>query len=158
LTAFYENWELVLFLGKVDQLGTDFLPFELNKSLKTVQFNNHLLCKENKTLLEYNETNPSSWWNNFYTYGLLLDSYLYESQNNKPNLLLIMGMLAVLLFVGFYSSHHELAYNYNVLLFNPALLALLYSTIKTNKKWIYNLCLFNLALVYFNYTNQQGIY
>jgi hypothetical protein len=35
----------------------------------------------------------------------------------------------VFLFVGFYSSHHELAYNYNILLFNPALL--------TSYFWLY---------------------
>jgi hypothetical protein len=50
----------------------------------------------------------------------------------------------VLLFVGFYSSHHELAYNYNILLFNPALLVLLYFWFTNNKKWIYNFSLFNL--------------
>jgi len=145
---FYEKLGTSIIFGKkVDQLGTQiFLPFELNKSLKTVQFNNHLLAKENKTLLEYNETPPSSWWNNFYTYGLLLGFILFMNRKIINQIyFLLMGMLGLFfLFVGFYSSHHELAYNYNVLLFNPALLALLYFYYKDNKKWIYKLCLINL--------------
>jgi hypothetical protein len=39
-------------LEKVDQLGTQiFLPLELNKSLKTVQFNNQLLAGTKHFLL-----------------------------------------------------------------------------------------------------------
>ena len=56
-----------------------------------------------------------------------------------------MGLLGLFfLFVGFYSSHHELAYNYNILLFNPALLLLFYFYYTSNKKGIYNLSLFSL--------------
>jgi membrane-bound ClpP family serine protease len=91
-----------------------------------VQFNNHLLAKENKTLLEYNETLLALGGIISIHMASFLDSS-FMNQNNKPNLLLIMGMLgAVLLFVGFYSSHHELAYNYNVLLFNPYACATLF--------------------------------
>jgi hypothetical protein len=55
-----------------------------------------------------------------------------------------MGILGLFffLFVGFYSSHHELAYNYNILLFNLTGDALFWYTDK--KKWIYNGSLFNL--------------
>jgi hypothetical protein len=56
-----------------------------------------------------------------------------------------MGFLGLFfLFVGFYSSHHELAYNYNILLFNPALLVLLYFWFTNNTKWSYILSLLNL--------------
>ncbi len=47
-------------------------------------------------------------------------------------------------FVGFYSSHLELGYNYNILLFNPTLVGLLYFYWTKNKKGIYNLALFNI--------------
>jgi hypothetical protein len=71
-------------------------------------------------------------------YHSLLIHPLYESQNNKPDLFFADGNIRiVLLFVGFYSSHHELAYNYNILLFNPALLYF-YFGLHKKKKWIYN--------------------
>ncbi|MFB0910186.1 MAG: hypothetical protein QMA99_04430, partial [Flavobacterium sp.] len=132
---------------KVDQLGTQiFLPLELNKSLKTVQFNSQLLAKENKTLLAFTEIPPSSWWNNFYTYALLLGFILFMNRKIIQQIyFLLMGILGLFfLFIGFYSSHHELAYNYNILLFNPALLVLLYFWLTNKKKWAYNLSLFNL--------------
>jgi hypothetical protein len=145
---FYEKLGTSIIFGKkVDQLGTKiFLPFELNKSLKTVKFNKQLLAKENKTLLAFNEPPPSSWWNNFYTYGLLLGFILFMNRKITNQIyLLLMGILGLFfLFVGFYSSHHELAYNYNILLFNPALLVMLYFWYTDKKKWIYNGSLFNL--------------
>jgi hypothetical protein len=145
---FYEKLGTSIIFGKkVDQLGTQiFLPFELQKSLKTVLFKNQLLAKENKTLLDLNEASPSSWWNNCYTYLLLLGLILFMNRKIINQLyLLLMGLLGVFfLFIGFYSSHHELAYNYNILLFNPILLVLLYFYYKDNKKWIYKLSLLNL--------------
>ena len=145
---FYEKLGTSIIFGKkVDQLGTQiFLPLELNKSLKTVQFNSQLLAKENKTLLAFNEIPPSSWWNNFYTYALLLGFILFMNRKIIQQIyFLLMGILGLFfLFIGFYSSHHELAYNYNILLFNPALLVLLYFWLTNKKKWAYNLSLFNL--------------
>jgi hypothetical protein len=146
---FYEQLGTSIIFGKkVDQLGTKiFLPFELLKSLKKVQYNNQLLAQENKTLLEFNETSPSSWWNNCYSYLLFLIAIVIVNKQFTNQLYLFtMGVLGLFfLAVGFYSSHLELAYNYNVLLFNPGALALLYFCHKTNKKWIYALSLFNLA-------------
>lgn len=145
---FYEKLGTsVIFGKKVDKLGTQiFLPFELNKSLKTLRFNNQLLSKENITLLEFNEAPPTSWWNNGYTYLILLGFIiLMNSKIINQVYLLLMGILGIFfLFVGFYSNHHELAYNYNVLLFNPALLLLIYFWHKENKKWTFNFTIFNL--------------
>jgi hypothetical protein len=145
---FYEKLGTSIIFGKkVDELGTRiFLPFELQKSLKTVQFKNHLLAKENKILLQFNETLPESWWNNFYTYLLFLGFILLMNSKVINQLyFLIMGFLGLFfLFIGFYSSHHELAYNYNILLFNPVLLALLYFWFTNNTKWSYILSLLNL--------------
>lgn len=146
---FYEKLGTSIIFGKkVDQLGIKiFLPFELQKSLKKVQYNNQLLAKENKTLLEFNETPPISWWNNCYSYLLLLGAIVLANRKFSNQLyLLIMGLLGLFfLAVGFYSSHLELGYNYNVLLFNPVALALLYFCFIKNKKWVYALSLFNLA-------------
>jgi hypothetical protein len=56
MVTFTKNWELALFLEKSRSIrNTNLFYLELNKSLKTVQFNNQLLAKENKTLLAFNE-------------------------------------------------------------------------------------------------------
>jgi hypothetical protein len=54
----------------------------------------------------------------------------------------VLGLFFV--FVGFYSSHQELGYNYNILLFNPTALGLLYFYSTKNQKGIYNLAVFNI--------------
>jgi hypothetical protein len=149
---FYEKLGTSIFFGKkVDQMGTKiFLPLELHRSLKKVKFNNELLAKENKTLLVFNETHPSSWWNNCYSYLLLLGAIVIVNRKLINQLyLLMMGLLGLFfLAIGFYSSHQELGYNYNILLFNPAMLLLLYFYYVKNKKWTYALSLFNLVALF----------
>ncbi|WP_367773746.1 DUF4105 domain-containing protein [Flavobacterium sp. WC2421] len=145
---FYEKLGTSIIFGKkVDELGTRiFLPFELLKSLKTIRFQNHLLANESKILLESNEVQENSWWNNIYTYLLLLGFIiLINKKGINQFYFLTMGILGLFfIFIGFYSSHHELGYNYNVLLFNPALLVLAYFYFKNNRKGILNLAFFNL--------------
>ncbi|WP_413999250.1 DUF4105 domain-containing protein [Flavobacterium sp. W1B] len=148
---FYEKLGTSIIFGKkVDNLGTQiFLPFELQKSLKTTQFQQKPLVKENKTILEFKETPPTSWWNNFYTYILVLGLILIVNKKILNQFyFLIMGLLGLFfLFVGFYSNHQELAYNYNILLFNPALLILFYFYHTKNQKWTYKLSIFNLLFL-----------
>ena len=145
---FYEKLGTSIIFGKkVDALGTQlFLPFELQKSLKKVSFQNHPLAQENKTLLEFENEAPGSWWNNMYTYILFLGFIVLINKKSIDLfyliLIAVMGMFFT--FVGFYSSHLELGYNYNILLFNPTLLGLLYFYWTKNKKGIYNLALFNI--------------
>lgn len=151
---FYEKLGTSIIFGKkVDELGTKiFLPFELQKSLKTVQYKKQALAEENKTILSFNEIPPSSWWNNVYTYIIFLALILLL---NKKGINLfyftMMGLLGVFfIFMGFYSYHREVEYNYNILLFNPTLILLGYFYYSKNAKWIYNLAIFNLfsLLVY----------
>jgi hypothetical protein len=145
---FYEKLGTSIIFGKkVDGLGTQlFLPFELQKSLKKVTFQNHPLVQENKTLLEFEDEAPGSWWNNIYTYILFLGFIVLINKKSIDLfyliLIAVMGMFFT--FVGFYSSHLELGYNYNILLFNPTLVGLLYFYWTKNKKGIYNLALFNI--------------
>ena len=152
---FYEKLGTSIIFGKkVDQLGSKiFLPFELQKSLKKVSFQNQPLAKQNKTINEFKNEVPMSWWNNPYTYFILL-SFIVFINNKSINLfyLSIMAIIGIIFaFVGFYSLHPELEYNYNILLFNPSLLGLLYFYWTKNKKRIYNLALFNFLslVVYF---------
>lgn len=152
---FYEKLGTSIIFGtKVDRLGTQiFLPFELQKSLAKVSFQNQPLAPENKTLLEFKKETPRSWWNNAFTYALLLGFIvLINSKKSDLFYLSIMGVLGLFFaFVGFYSLHLELGYNYNTLLFNPTLLGLLYFYGTKNKKGIYNLAVFNLLalVIYF---------
>jgi hypothetical protein len=151
---FYEKLGTSIIFGtKVDQLGSRiFLPFELLKSLKTTQFQSKPLAQQTKTLLEFKEAAPASWWNNAYTYSAFL--LLIVVLNKKPiNQIyyITMGVLGLFfIFMGFYSNHLELEYNYNILLFNPGLLVLSVFCLRDNSRWIYKTALFNILclLVY----------
>lgn len=146
----------IIFGKKVDEYGTRiFLPFELLKSLEQTRFENHPISKESKTLLEFKKEVPKSWWDNFYIFALLL-GFIVVINKKSIDLFYIstMGLLGLFFgFMGFYSFHEELAYNYNILLFNPLLLALLYFHYTENKKWIVNLSLVNILFlfVYFGF-------
>lgn len=152
--SFYEKLGTSIIFGKkVDENGTRiFLPLELHNSLKLIQFENRPLCKESKTVLEFKKEMPNSWWDNFYTFAFLLAFIiLLNNKSIEMFYFFIMGMLGLFFgFMGLYSNHEELAYNYNILLFNPFLLALLYFYYTKNKKWIINVSLVNLffLLVY----------
>jgi hypothetical protein len=141
----------VIFGKKVDEYGTRiFLPFELLKSLEQTQFENHPISKESKTLLEFRKEAPSSWWDNFYIFALLL-GFIVVINKKSIDLFYIstMGLLGLFFgFMGFYSFHQELVYNYNILLFNPFLLVLLYFHYTKNKKWIVNLSLVNILFLF----------
>ncbi|MFV8368148.1 DUF4105 domain-containing protein [Flavobacterium sp. LB2R40] len=152
---FYEKLGTSIIFGKkVDQLGTKiFLPLELQKSLKKISFQNSPLVQKNKTIIEFKNEVAFSWWNNPYSYLILLSLIVFI--NKKSVDLFYLTLLAILglffSFVGLYSSHLELGYNYNILLFNPTLLGLHYFYWIRNKKGIYNLALLNLIslLLYF---------
>lgn len=145
---FYEKLGTSIIFGKkVDGLGTQiFLPFELQKSLKKVFYKNHPLAGENKTILEFPTAVTGSWWNNVYTYIFFLGCIIAINKKSVAAFYLtIMALLGLFFaFAGFYSFHKELAYNYNILLFNPSLLLLLYFYHTKNTKGLYNLALFNL--------------
>ncbi|AOZ98487.1 lipoprotein N-acyltransferase Lnb domain-containing protein [Flavobacterium commune] len=147
---FYEKLGTsIIFGSKVDAMGTKlFLPLELQKSLKLIQYKNQALAPKNQTLLHFEESHPSSWWNNIYSYlialGLLV---IWNKKRVHYVYFATMGLLGLFfLFMGFYSNHLELANNYNVLLFNPTLLILCFFYATKNRAWTYKLSLFNLCL------------
>jgi hypothetical protein len=148
---FYEKLGTSIVFGtKVDQMGSKiFLPFELQKSLKLIQYQNQPLCKENKTIINFEEETPASWWNNSYTYLFILG---FVTMINKKSVdyvyLSILSLLGLLfVFLGFYSSHQELEYNYNILLFSPLILAVLYFAKTKNSRWTYKLAIFNILMM-----------
>lgn len=150
--SFYQKLGTSIIFGtKVDQYGTRiFLPLELHKSLQQIQFENHPICKKSTTLLEFKKEPSKSWWDNIYTFILML-GFIVIINKKSINVfyLFIMGLLGLFFtFMGFYSLHHELANNYNILLFNPFLLILLYFYCTKNKKWIINLAALNLFFLF----------
>lgn len=148
---FYEKLGTSIIFGtKVDEYSDHiFLPLQLLKSLEQTQFQNKPLCKESKTLLAFEKQAPRSWWNNVYSYLIFIGLILILNKKYLDNFyLLLMGLMGIFFAtVGFYSFHQELANNYNVLLFNPSLLLLLYFTVKKIDKWIINLAVFNIFLI-----------
>ncbi|WP_264566737.1 DUF4105 domain-containing protein [Flavobacterium sp. N3904] len=152
---FYEKLGTSIIFGrKLDHDGSKiFLPFELQKSLKLINYNKQPLCPENKELLVFDKEIPSSWWNNCYTYLFILGLVIFVNKKAIDFIYLFTVALFGLFFVflGFYSSHQELGYNYNILLFNPTLFILFYFYVTKNKKCIYKLAFFNIItlLLYF---------
>lgn len=145
---FYEKLGTsIIFGSKVDALGTKlFLPLELQKSLKLIQYNKQPLAPKNQTILHFEETHPNSWWNNIYSYLIFLALLIIWNKKGVHYFYFVtMGLLGLFfLSMGFYSDHLELANNYNVLLFNPALLILCFFYAIKNSVWTYKLALFNL--------------
>jgi len=140
----------IIFGTKVDQMGTRiFLPFELKNSLEKTTFHNKPLAGKTKTLLEFKKETPKSWWNNIYTYLLILLFVILAKDKVVDKIYFLILSLIGIFFVimGFYSFHQELAMNYNVLLFSPLLLLLILFSIFKNKKWTYRFSLINFVLL-----------
>lgn len=140
----------IIFGTKVDQLGTKiFLPFELKNSLEKTTYQNHPLVTKSKTLLSFEKETPASWWNNVYTYLFIL-AFVVLAHNkivDKIYLLILSFIGIFFVFMGFYSFHQELAMNYNVLLFSPLLLILVFLSILKNKRWTYRFAVLHLIFL-----------
>ena len=135
---FYEQLGTSSIFGtKVDQKATTlFLPFDLLESLKITKYKNEPLSEPVVSLLTVATTTPHSWWNNAYTYGAFLLLLVFWKKRSVGLLFLtVMGILGLFfLFMGWYSLHPELANNYNVLLFNPTLLVLVFFVLQKTSK------------------------
>ncbi|WP_417939653.1 DUF4105 domain-containing protein [Flavobacterium sp. RS13.1] len=148
---FYEKLGTSIIFGtKVDQSGTKiFLPFELKKSLEKTTFQDHAFVSTSKTLLRFKKETPVSWWNNIYSYIILLGFVILINKRFIDKIYLFILSLMGIFFVsmGFYSFHHELAMNYNVLLFSPLLLLLIVFSAINNKRWTYKFAVFHLVVL-----------
>jgi len=148
---FYEKLGTSIIFGtKVDQLGTKiFLPFELKESLEKATFQNKPLAGKTKTFLSFEKETPMSWWNNIYTYLFILAFVILAHNKTVDKIYLLILSLMGIFFVimGFYSLHHELAMNYNILLFSPLLLILLFFSMVKNKKWTYRFSALHLIFL-----------
>lgn len=141
----------IIFGAKTDKKAAVlFLPLELMEVLKTAQFEGKPLVSETKTIFEADlSKRTTSLWDNYYVFAAVILLVLVFRKNRIYCFYFaILGLIGTFLsLVGFYSFHEEVNGNYNILLFNPALLVWLYFYQKNNKKWIYNLSLFNLVCI-----------
>ncbi|HJY13681.1 MAG TPA: DUF4105 domain-containing protein [Flavobacterium sp.] len=148
---FYEQLGTSIIFGtKVDQLGTKiFLPFELKNSLDKTTFQNKPLVSKTITLLHFEKETPISYWNNVYTYLFILGFVVLAHNKMVDKIYLLILSLIGIFFVimGFYSLHHELAMNYNVLLFSPFLLILIALSIAKNKRWTYRFAVLHIIFL-----------
>lgn len=149
---FYENLGInVMFGEKVDEDGKKlFLPNQFMESLKVAQFNGKPVAEQPRTILKAIPAAPEkSLWNNYYSFCLIFllivisrKSWIYLSY------FAIIGLFGIFLIVaGFYSSHQEVAYNYNVLLFNPLLLALIFCIFRKKLIWVKRITKSSLAML-----------
>lgn len=149
--SFFQKLGINIIFGPKTDKKADllFLPLELMNVLKTTTYEGKPLVSETKTIFEAKPTKTFSFWNNIYFFSaLVLLIVVLKSNKVYAFYFAILGLLGVFLsLVGFYSLHEEVRWNYNVLLFNPTLLLLLYFYKKKNRKWISNLSLFNLACI-----------
>ena len=131
-------------------MGTKiFLPFELKNSLEKTTFQNHPFVSKTQTLLHFEKETPSSWWNNIYTYLIILGFVVLAHNKIVDKIyLLILSFIGIFFVaVGFYSLHQELAMNYNVLLFSPLLLVLIFLSVIKNKRWTYRFAVLHLLFL-----------
>jgi len=151
---FYTNLGISIFFGrKVDLMGERiFLPSELHDSAAKAVYNGQPLVVENRAIIEFPPLKvPMSWWDNLYSLSLLM-VLVVIANNNKIYVMFffVFGLLGLFFsLAGFYSLHKELESNYNILLFNPLLLVLVYFYLKNNIKGSYIvslLCLASLAV------------
>lgn len=147
---FYEKLGINIIFGhrtdeKAEQL---FLPIELLKSLEQLEVNNKPLAGKTVTLFQQDVTLLSnSWWNTIYTFLLFLVLVVVSNRNwIYLFFLFLVGSLGIFLsLVGFYSLHREVLQNYNVLLFNPFLIGLVYCNIRKNLIWFKRIFYFVLT-------------
>ncbi len=143
---FYENLGINIIFGKkVDEPGNKlFLPNQFMESLKTAQWNGKKIASPPITLLKaVPEAAETSYWNSFFSFCIIL-VVLVATRKKWVYLTVfsILGLLGLFLsVVGLYSFHEEVSANYNVLLFNPLLLVLVFMYWRKNWVWVNRIAL-----------------
>lgn len=143
---FYENLGINIIFGKkVDEPGNKlFLPNQFMESLKTAQCNGKKIASSPITLLKAAPTaTEKSYWNSFFSFCIIL-VVLVATRKKWIYLTVfsVFGLLGLFLsVVGLYSFHEEVSANYNVLLFNPLLLVLIFMYWRKNWVWVNRIAL-----------------
>jgi hypothetical protein len=149
---FYQRLGINIIFGeKVDHQETKiFLPLDLLENLKNSTYKNKPLASEVKVLFEATkqETHFSFFDSIYSLIVMLLVIVLLNKKVTTGIYFSLLGIAGLLFFiVTFYSFHKEVLWNYNMLLFNPLYLLLVYFIIKGYEKWIKKTVLFMLLLL-----------
>lgn len=147
---FWENFGINIIFGhKVDNDAKKlFLPEELMSNISISKFNDKPIAEKSIVInKKKSEISSYSFWNSIYPYCIfLLLTILLNKKIINLIYFFILGILGIFFStVCLYSLHEEIYWNYNVLLFNPSLLFLVYFLLQKNGKWTTNLCYFNLV-------------
>jgi len=150
----------IIFGTKVDEDASKlFLPLDLMNELKTINYNGKPLVKETTTIFEaQQEKAPFNFFDSIYLVIVVL-GIIVLLNNRKVTFVyfILLGLLGLFFsFIGLYSFHEEVLWNYNVLLFNPFYLVLLYFYNRKNEvkfkrvKWLILLMLVIYLIVIIN--------
>jgi len=126
----------IIFGAKVDEKASKmFLPFDLKNNLDQTEYKNAPFVQQTKTLFEANRVPMKVWWDSIYTLLFFLVAIVLLNNKICTNSYFILIALLGLFFsfVGFYSYHREIYWNYNVLLFNPIYFLVFYFGWRKNK-------------------------
>lgn len=157
---FYLNFGINVIFGHRpdEQANVLFLPLDLMKVLEACNHNGKPLAGKSETLFTaQNIEKHFSFLNSIYPLSILLLIIVFLNKNWLTNSYLsILSIVGLFLFtVSVYSEHREVLWNYNILLFNPLFLMVVYHNVKNNitalKRWslICLLCLVAYTLYMF---------
>jgi hypothetical protein len=136
---FYENLGINLMFGAKTDIVPEkpFLPKQLMEGVADTKNGSKSLVKETETIYSRQQKIPSVWWNNIYTFSVVVAilAFLTRYRLIMQTYTAVAGLLGVFfLSVGFYSFHSEITQNYNALLLNPLFIIMLIIHITGNYK------------------------
>jgi len=137
---FYQKLGINIIFGhRVDDQATImFLPLDLFENLKVATYKNKPLVTATNVIFEANRPSVFSFVDSIYSLIVVLLLFVViKKRAMQVTYFLILGVIGLLFsLIGLYSLHQEVLWNYNVLLFNPLFLVLLYFLATNNEKWI----------------------
>jgi len=138
---FFEDLGISLTFGAPTDKTSEklFLPKELMEGVANTNTPSGPLAQPILTAFKATPKINGFSFNSFIVYGavVLILLALTGFKLMQRSYLAISGLLGIFfIFIGFYSTHSELIWNYNVLLFNPLLLVVLYFIFNRNRKGI----------------------
>jgi Domain of unknown function (DUF4105) len=142
-----------IFGTKVDAPATQlFLPIELLNSLEITQKDNQKVAFSQETLFKAQpQKTEVPWWNNAWIlYLLIFILWYFRNPTTIAITLSLFGVLGLFFtFVGLFSLHQEILWNYNILLFNPLYFLLLYFwKVNHHKTKFLLFVIFRLLIIY----------
>ena len=149
---FYENLGINIIFGtKVDKPGERlFLPRQFMESLRVTKVNGSPIAEAPKLVLAAKPSvSTIPFWNNIFSLCLVLLLLVISRKAWVYSVYFtLLGMLGLFLsVVGCYSFHEELAWNYNVLFFNPLLLVFVICYWRKQYVWVKRLAVINLGCI-----------